>query len=81
MPNTEWWGDPRGLGGMEPAAHVLLLLDVGPGRGAQHQRVVHGGRAAVPAHLLAIDASALPYQVHVFECDCECNCCFKIIFT
>lgn len=53
---------------MEPAAHVLLLLDVGPGSGAELQRAADSGRAAVPAHLLAGHLGPLPHQVFVADC-------------
>lgn len=65
---VERWCDPRGVGGMEPAAHVVLLLDVGSGSGAELQRPILGGRAAVLAHLLALDPGPVPHQIHVVEC-------------
>lgn len=67
LPRTEWWCDPRRVGSMEPAPHVILLLDDWPGRGAELQHHVPGGRAAVPAHLLARHRRALPRQVLVFD--------------
>lgn len=46
------------LDAMEHPAHVVLLLEHGAGCGAERQRTVRDGRAAVSACQLAGDASA-----------------------
>lgn len=45
---------------MESPAHVVLLLDIGPGGRVEFERAVHGGCIAMLADLLALDSRSLP---------------------
>ena len=63
--DSERWSDPRRVSSMESSAHVLLLLDVRPGRGTERQPAVPGGSPALPSRVLALDRGPLQHQVFV----------------
>lgn len=58
-------GGARGVVDVDADAHLVLLLDHGPGRGAGGRRAVRGRRAAVPARVLAGHARAVPRALAV----------------